>query len=665
MTTRRQALQSLGAGAVALTAGGILAPEARGLIMLGGSTASSPGQPFDFYISTAGTGTATGGGTFSNPWPISMLSNATAQGRYAGKRVGLLPGTYSVSSLMGTNESVAALELAGGTGTGAKTYIGSSDSSGNYSRGTATIDGAARATFTANFGASSTATFNISMTGGSNVATLSSVSGTVQAGMQVTGGGAPSPVYLVSGSGTTWTTDYTPPSNWSASGVTGTVATMTVTASGSGTISRGMISVGTGLPAGAMVTSGSGTSWTVGASIASPLTGVAVSGTVYGGDNNNISAIMAARAGCNYWTIDGIEFTGYSMWAFHVGNSPSGGACPISGTIQNCEFTGGNCTYATSANFVNGVNCGVIIVYASVSGLVTNSWFHGNVGNPRDTQHWSWIYQWGLGSTATANNAYKYNTVVSSGNFQGKEATQYNTEIAYNYMDMTGQLATAEYTGAAIFGCMSDGGSASATGTSWHHNVILANVIALDFNNTNPSSSYLTSPLNIYNNTVVFIGKQTDGYANGGYSYSGSGTGSAHHVSAYNNLYYDNGQTISAYGYWLTNVDSFALADYNIYGSWSNAFNTVPSGQNGSSGLTAHTLASWGTAIGGLEANSSTNSTNPFTPGGSLKYADNYRISNTSPAYQNGHVGGTSGGAAVNVGAWDGSVTQIGCNFAV
>lgn len=41
MPTRRKVIQSLGAGAFALSAGGILAPKARGLIMLGGSAAPS------------------------------------------------------------------------------------------------------------------------------------------------------------------------------------------------------------------------------------------------------------------------------------------------------------------------------------------------------------------------------------------------------------------------------------------------------------------------------------------------------------------------------------------------------------------------------------------------------------------------------------------------
>src|SRR6185503_14789848 len=171
----------------------------------------------------------------------------------AGKKIGLLPGTYSIASLMGTNESVAALTVQGGSGPSNQTYIGSSDSSGNYSRGTATLDGALRASFTADVGTSATATFDVSMSSGSNVITLSNVVGTVQVGMMISGGTLtnglriPSPVYLVSGSGTSWVTDYTPVAGgfaggaFTATGMTGTVASLTVDALSSGTIARGMV----------------------------------------------------------------------------------------------------------------------------------------------------------------------------------------------------------------------------------------------------------------------------------------------------------------------------------------------------------------------------------------------------------------------------------------
>lgn len=507
------------AGAVSsILAPRTISPAAAALFATGlaPSVSASGAATFDHYIST--TGSDSSAGTFAAPWAITAIN--TKQATYAGKRLGLLPGTYDVSGLMGTNEAVAALTIMGGSSSSVQTYIGSSDSSGNYSRGTATLDAKAASGF-------------------------------------------------------------------------------------------------------------------------------------YGGSNSNQSPIMAARAGADYWTVDGLRFIGFSMWAFHIGDSPSGGACPIGWTIQNCEFTGGNDQNNTTSN---GVNCGVLIVYGSVNGLFTNNWCHDNVGST-DTQHWSCVYQWGLGSTATANNSYTYNTIVKSGNLHGKEATQYNTTIAYNYIDMTGTLATSEYCGSAIMGFMADAGNAGATLTTWHHNVILANDIALNFDNDNPSNSYTNSPLTVYNNTVIVIGHSADGFVNGGYG----GSGSSHQVSYYNNLYYDNGQSAAAYGYWLTNTDALSVCDYNIYGVW-NKFNTVPPGATGSSGLTSYSLLSaWASAIGGKESHSSTNSANPFTNNGT--YAKQYQVQSGSPAYQTGRVGGTTGGAVCNVGAWDGSVTNIGASW--
>lgn len=55
----------------------------------------------DFYVSPTGTGSASTGGTAANPWPISMLSDPTAQGRYAGFVVGLMDGTYGLYDIMG------------------------------------------------------------------------------------------------------------------------------------------------------------------------------------------------------------------------------------------------------------------------------------------------------------------------------------------------------------------------------------------------------------------------------------------------------------------------------------------------------------------------------------------------------------------------------------
>jgi hypothetical protein len=61
------------------------------------SAAGSFGSSADFYISDTGTGTAAGGGSFADPWPITMLGDATAGARAAGNIVQIQNGTYSTS----------------------------------------------------------------------------------------------------------------------------------------------------------------------------------------------------------------------------------------------------------------------------------------------------------------------------------------------------------------------------------------------------------------------------------------------------------------------------------------------------------------------------------------------------------------------------------------
>jgi hypothetical protein len=109
------------------------------------ASAATTGTTFDFYIST--TGNDANAGTLTAPWAITSLTlftknaNNVANCRATGgKRIGFLPGTYDISALYYNDSSTGALQCIGGTSS-ATTYWGSSNSSGNYSPRTATIDG--------------------------------------------------------------------------------------------------------------------------------------------------------------------------------------------------------------------------------------------------------------------------------------------------------------------------------------------------------------------------------------------------------------------------------------------------------------------------------------------------------------------------------------------
>lgn len=101
---------------------------------------------FDYYISASGSDSNPG--TLAAPWAITSLQDTNANNpRIAGKRVGLLPGKYNLNGMAsGSNPGTGGanhyefpiLHLPAGTVL-SPTYLGSSDSAGNYSPRTATL----------------------------------------------------------------------------------------------------------------------------------------------------------------------------------------------------------------------------------------------------------------------------------------------------------------------------------------------------------------------------------------------------------------------------------------------------------------------------------------------------------------------------------------------
>lgn len=94
---------------------------------------------FSFFLSP--TGDDSNAGTLASPWSITAINSK--QSTYAGKGVGLLPGTYTQGTVSGTSTTLyaihsamttssCALQIQGGTA-GFPTFIGACDSSGLYS----------------------------------------------------------------------------------------------------------------------------------------------------------------------------------------------------------------------------------------------------------------------------------------------------------------------------------------------------------------------------------------------------------------------------------------------------------------------------------------------------------------------------------------------------
>src|SRR5215467_6049409 len=76
-----------------LRAGGLMLPAGI-LLPAWMKAAAQTAAPFDYFISTAGS--SSNPGTLAQPWDIGSLG--TKASIYAGKRVGLIAGTYDVSA---------------------------------------------------------------------------------------------------------------------------------------------------------------------------------------------------------------------------------------------------------------------------------------------------------------------------------------------------------------------------------------------------------------------------------------------------------------------------------------------------------------------------------------------------------------------------------------
>jgi hypothetical protein len=397
-------------------------------------------------------------------------------------------------------------------------------------------------------------------------------------------------------------------------------------------------------------------------------------GSFGGGNAVAVSMIGSTSARGGWVTLDGLKLTGASVWCVTFGDIAGNNTSNSGYVIQNCEITGNNCQ---SAPVASGKNVACISIMSAIGAVVTNNYLHDNMGWT-DGQHFSAIYHWGLGS-GTGGTQITYNTFVNSGGIQLKENTQWDMQVAYNYIDMTTVTPGGQLTNVApIWGGCEDGSSSVMPGgngtlAKFHHNVLIAyagnsNISPAELGGTwlnlwfGNGQGYWSYPVDVYNNTCV----ATSALNGSGVNISSGSASTRGLVSFYNNLFWDAGyNAVGQYGWFFTNKNAFTVCDYNIYGTHQGNSNWANFSANGSQGLgtiaaTASNFANWQAMTGG-DAHSTTNSTNPFTNSGSL--AQQYQVQSGSPAYQAGRIGGTASGGACNVGAWDGTVTQIGCNL--
>jgi hypothetical protein len=540
MWSRREVL-ARGAGAVSVLAlPQLWIPEAWG------QTAT-----FDYYIST--TGSDSNAGTLASPWALtSFIYNSANYNKMAGKRIGLVAGSYQITSAFPESGGASAfswsrLTIPNGTAT-SPTYVGSCDTNGNYSARAALI------TFT----------------------------------------------------DTTYTNQGFPATDNSLIG---------------GNPNDGQKNI--------------------------VLDGLRVNG-------NGVAVHTTSGAGRI------IQFVGFPS-TDTGGSSNSAGYTGI--VVQNCEVYNMN-PWPTGAGGWPGGNYALISFSSTQNAVLQNCYLHDiTLGSTCSAQHVGASYE-----ISCANTLYKYNTIANcpdcSGFWSKFGSTGSIAQNNYFYNVCTSTSGTLSGAGAVGDLCSvlnhwdgtqaqpNTGPSGSNVTQYIHHNIFDGCGRILEGEAGSPFG--IAQPTNVYSNTVYdTLSASCEGWM--------TGSNSGAQVQFYNNIYMTtNGSGGGVQGKIVLTLSLVSNLNNNCYysvnGSYAGFWDAFP-------GATYTTFASWKAKANSVVAGSESNSLNvnpQFSlPGGYAAGggAAQFQLSAGSPC-----VGTGSGG--VNMGAWDGTTTQIGCSFA-
>lgn len=356
--------------------------------------------------------------------------------------------------------------------------------------------------------------------------------------------------------------------------------------------------------------------------------------------NSIIGHTPSRRQG--YITIDGIRITGGRTNILEIGIYAASDNIPGI-IIQNCEIDDYNDVGSTPG----GGNCSGITLNHTLGATITNNYIHDGVGHQgsADHDHLSSILLWGCPNTLVEKN-----TIINAGAIYQKEMGfrgNGGAIVRQNYIDNTRMTNCV-----GIYDFATPTVNASATGGTRVYNNIVISAQPIVLVATIDRTDVPDELLECYNNTLVI-----EPFAAAGNLFQGQTSG----LKYYNNIVaLTGGANPSDIGFAMFRDGTLSVLDFNIYPAsnqkWS-WYVTDPGVRDGTTSFA--TYKSHWSAISG-DANSLTTDTPGFTGSGSL--AAFYNVT-SGTAFQAGHVGGVSGGATRNIGAWDGVVTQIGCDF--
>lgn len=340
--------------------------------------------------------------------------------------------------------------------------------------------------------------------------------------------------------------------------------------------------------------------------------------------------------------IDGLVITGSNTFGITIHGQGSGtinnqgGASGV--VVRNCEIYD-----ITSISF--GDNPAAVNPSYLTGFLLQNCLIH-----PIENGNTAQVC--GLVSFNTLNNIYEYNTIYNATMaMEEKEGPQGGTTVRYCYLEgNSSSWATVK----------DFAGGRPGQVTTFHHCIIVGQSPWENGDATNSSNASQES-LVCYNCTFYYGGGNfsTSGLVWQSWG-SGNSTSPAATETLYNNIYYATGSGSSGSDVLLT-PGTILLSNYNCYQPAATSIGELYLKIVGASTLTGDTLSVWRAATG-QDVNSI--AANPGFVKPTAANPAGYQLASGSPCVGAGRVGGVSSGAACNMGAWDGTVTQIGCDFA-
>jgi hypothetical protein len=339
-----------------------------------------------------------------------------------------------------------------------------------------------------------------------------------------------------------------------------------------------------------------------------------------------------------YWTLDGVTIKGnnstaqaflvsgrYSAYSY----TNSSAAAAFGVTVQNCEIYNMYITGAVGSNY------GGMIMQGVQGAIIRNNYIH-DITKPSDQPHCHCYEEYGcLGSQI------HYNTFANCpGGGMDLKAGVSGADVAYNYFYSVG-TATAGNGIAAVTGADGAEGGPNSPGTAnvVHHNIFdsCGEPHAGDVNSVSAQNLYY------YNNTIYDT-------RSGSIVVVDLRETSGNKAQFYNNILVTTANSGGG------NYGILALASGDFSNVSNNCYFLHSSSGGWGLGALFNSLSAWQAASGAPDAHSI--AANPvfasaITPGtGSAQF----KLGSGSPC-----LGTGTGG--VNMGAWDGTVTQIGSNF--